>query len=253
MISMRLKRFLLRNGVVSRFYQLAKGWYVHWLNRNKRRQLHLYGGTVFSRIHDIMSRAGYAYFANYGTLLGIVRDGGYVKNDDDIDLSISAEVADAWDVVSLFSIEPDFVFNYGYAWENRITEINMTCCNISIDFFFQYIESGVNYSHWYDPVNGEWTDENGLRFAFRRAIPIAKNIRDVAIFGTLVPVPGNAEEILQSCYGNWQKPMDKNRDLNYEDVRPAKIFLKSRGRIVHNLQDVKEICQGRISDESISH
>ena len=66
------------------------------------------GGEAFERVYAIMSKQGYPYFANYGTLLGVVRENGYVKNDDDIDLSVPANTISAGDLVSAFQKEDGF-------------------------------------------------------------------------------------------------------------------------------------------------
>lgn len=210
---------------------------AHWINR---RNLHQHGAEVFNRIYKLMNERGYVYFANYGTLLGVTREQGYIEGDDDIDFAISAGGARPEDLIELFADAPDFKFWYGFEWNGRITELTFSCLEVHVDFFFQYIEDGVNYSHWYDPVDGRWFDAEGFRFPFRRPIPIAKDVRDITVNGCVIPVPSNADEILTSCYGDWRTPVDKDRRLDYEDVRPPKVRLPGRGRMIY---DPDEICK----------
>lgn len=231
MIPQSIKEKLLGNQVTACSYAFVKKWYLYFLVKRANRRLMKLGGEVFNRIYAVMSKHGYPYFANYGTLLGIIRENGFLKNDDDIDLSVPAGAVTAKEVVSAFDKENDFEFLLGYAWQGRVTEIAVSCMGVHIDFFFQYVENGVNYSHWYDPVNGRFSDEHG-RFAFRRPIPVAVDVETRLVLGGKVPIPQNAAAILESCYGNWKVPRDKYLCKDYEDVRPPKVLLKERGLLV---------------------
>lgn len=224
MIPKEIKRFILGMRWTRGAYLFLRGRYLYMLGRPYRIRLRKYGVEIFNRIHEIMSAHGYPYFANYGTLLGVVREGGFIKYDGDVDFSIPAGTVSPSELMDAITEASGFSFKLAYEWRGRITEITFVYKGVEIDFFFQYQEGGVNYSHWYEPVDCS-SDCEGGAYAFRRPIPVARNIKDVSVRGGVVPIPENADEILTSAYGDWRVPRDAATCMNYEDVRPPKTRL----------------------------
>lgn len=234
----RIKELIYTTKISARLYERLKGLYLYLKSAKGRKLLRKEGGAVLSYINLKMGEKGYPYFANYGTLLGAIREKSFLRNDDDIDLSIPANSISAKALIEALDNGKDMVFVHAFIWRDRITEVTFLSRGIYVDFFFQYCENGVNYSHWYDPYNGMWSTESGERFAFRRPIPIAVDVKCEELEGGLVPIPGNAEEILTSAYGNWRIPVDKNLCPEYEDVRPPKELLKDYGRVIVDKEEI---------------
>ena len=71
--------------------------------------------SALQDIRDLCSRHSIRFFAAYGTLLGTVREGGYIPWDDDIDIgmvrddyiafldAVSAELGDKYEVMNPYT------------------------------------------------------------------------------------------------------------------------------------------------------
>lgn len=53
-----------------------------------RHNLHKKGYELLSEIDTLMVKNDIPYYCEAGTLLGLVRDKGFIRHDDDIDLSV---------------------------------------------------------------------------------------------------------------------------------------------------------------------
>lgn len=122
---------------------------IHWLKvmltpissylrkrtlNNMNRKFHICADSVFSDIYNILSQE-VEFWPEFGTLLGIFRDGEFMRHDFDFDFG--AFIDDADTIISAlrnngFDITHEFV-----GIENpQIRECTFNYKNISIDFFF---------------------------------------------------------------------------------------------------------------------
>jgi hypothetical protein len=173
-----------------------------------RRRLHTHGYEVLRRVDEIAARHGIPYFASYGTLLGLVRDGGFIAHDEDIDLGIVAGSVSPRELAEVFlRKEQGFDFARALEFRGRITEITLRCLGIATDFFF-YERDGdrtfVTSYFWEQDRQYPSARANSVRLIYQATVTERKKI---AVHGVEVAVPANSEELLASQYGpGWRVP-----------------------------------------------
>lgn len=89
---------------------------------------------VFSKIYECLENK-ICFWPEFGTLLGIYRDGGFMKHDFDFDFGAFSEDAD--DIIEIL-INNGFVKSHEYIGieDKNIRECTFEYKGISIDFFF---------------------------------------------------------------------------------------------------------------------
>lgn len=209
----RIKAFVkkvLKPSPVGRFLYpyIQKLWKAYSIPR-KRRRLHKYGYDVLARMHATLTNAGIKYYCDAGTLLGFVRDGGFIKNDDDIDICIMPGKDSLVNVLRTF-LGAGYGYVHGFDYKGRFLEFTvMDSIGISIDVFL----------HSYNAEDSRYLDEVFLRWFPDREYPnerantgllfklLAPNgLKMIQVHGVEVVIPANAEEVLDSEYGPWRKP-----------------------------------------------
>ena len=97
-ISIRIRKSLqgmLKVSVLGRLiYPVVQKCWRMYIIPKRRKLLQRHGAEVLSGIHTLMVKNGISYYCEAGTLLGLIRDKGFIPHDDDIDISIMAESAE---------------------------------------------------------------------------------------------------------------------------------------------------------------
>ena len=187
-------------------------------NDRARKNLQSNGMIVHGVIFETLSRAGVAYFADHGTLLGLIRENGVIAHDTDMDFSIPPE--ESLERVSSALVKRGFRIVHGFAVDGVLAEMTLVYRDLSIDFF-QCHFIGDHLGHYifvneYAPKTGTfvrtWARE-------RKRPPLAG--LETRVFGleqqTKVSIPKNADEYLTASYGNWRVP-DSTTDFSSEKI-----------------------------------
>ena len=172
---------------------------------NNRRLLQEKGWEVLDAVHKSLAR-DFQCFVDYGTLLGLMRDHGFISHDDDMDFGVMPGTSPARLLRRL--LDSGFDYKGAYEYGERIREIAVFYHGLHIDFFFNetidkefcafvfYAKSGITY------VKG-----NELS-AFRIRRPSIGSIEEVEVNGSKFFIPTNYEEILKAAYGDtWRIPI----------------------------------------------
>ena len=83
-----IKTALKSNFVGKMFYPIAQMIYRSIAIPIKQRRLQKYGIEVLQDITRIFEDNNILYCLDWGTLLGIIRENGFIKHDDDIDITV---------------------------------------------------------------------------------------------------------------------------------------------------------------------
>lgn len=198
--------------------RMVLDWMSVRQNKKCRALLQAKGFEICSKIHEALTAAGIRYFADHGTLLGLIRENGMIAHDTDMDFSIppTESLSRVFSVLS----KRGFSLVHGFAIGKSIEEMTVMYGGITIDFFrCHYI--GERLGHYvfvtkYDPKSGDY-----LRtIAHERIRPplqglVTQNFgpeKDVP-----VSIPQNAVEYLTASYGNWRIP-DSKTDFSSEKI-----------------------------------
>lgn len=174
----------------------------------KRRRLQRHGAEALHRAHTLLTRNNIPYYCDYGTLLGFVRDHGFMPHDDDIDLSIPPGKVNPTKVLRCF-LDAGFGYIHAFDYEGRIIEFSvMDASNVSIDVFFPDAGPKPGTLYGYQPIwdpNRNYPSEKAntlIRYQF----VAPSNLVATERFGHTTFFPENADEILTSEYGPWRVP-----------------------------------------------
>ena len=214
--SIRLKnataRFLKKHGLGNAliYPALSKLWHSY-ADVRRRRRLQKEGPSAIKRLHSLMLRNGVQYYCDYGTLLGFVRDGGFIPHDDDIDISIQPDSIRQSALLKIF-LDSGYGFVHAFDYNGRLMEFTVAdASGITIDVFFPTQDEspdrqgGVQgYQPVWDPAR-KYPDDKAnhvVQYDFAKAV----GVRTVSVAGVAAMIPGNAEEVLESEYGPWRIP-----------------------------------------------
>lgn len=172
------------------------------------------GLEVCRKINETFSARGVKYFADHGTLLGLIRENGMIKHDTDMDFSIPPDQELASVVEAL--TQAGFSLVHGFSVNGDVQEITVGYEGLTMDFFKCHA-IGDCLGHYvfvtkYDSKTGKYLGT----IAHERKRPPLKGL-EAQMFGPKrdvpVSIPVNAVEYLTASYGNWRVP-DSTSDFS---------------------------------------
>lgn len=209
-----LVKKVLKSCSIGKFiYEPLHGLYRLYSVPHRKRMLRKYGKGVLAHIAEVFKKHNIPAFATYGTLLGFVRENGFLKHDDDIDLGV---LPGAWSPKRLLKVlleeEAGFTYLMGFSYDGKVTEFKLQYGKVPIDFFF-YEDDGEKFfagSYHFSPdVKYPTSNANSAQ---RVCEPRIERLETRKVYGIDFPVPANAEYVLEKLYGNWRVP-----DTNWND------------------------------------
>jgi phosphorylcholine metabolism protein LicD len=154
-------------------------------------------GDAISIIDFILTENNVDYFVNFGTLLGLIREGHVIKHDTDIDIAIINCHRKTIDSL-IISFEK---LNFKFTYELREFEF----------FSFLFYSIKIDFTH-YKHLK-KFLVHDSLKLKTADVYPI--KIIEFSHFKS--NVPNKHKKILRSYYGpNWQIP---NRGFHYDSKR----------------------------------
>lgn len=150
--------------------------------------------AVWQRIAGLADRIGelgHQVFVNSGTLLGLVREGGLLGQDDDVDLAVVLAGESADDVAASWrSFKTDLagigLLRLDFETEPR-AHCKLVADGLSVDVFPAWVSDGR--LHLWPYVQGELPAEAALPVAHR------------PVHGAGIPLPASPEDLLALNYG----------------------------------------------------
>lgn len=180
----------------------------------KRRNLFLNNGIeLMTNFNSIMTKHGHSYSLIFGTLLGAVREHGFIKHDLDIDVAIWHD-ADNKQIEHIL-IQGGFNLVRRIEVENGILGREETYIykGVSIDLFYFYpYNTNLMYCNVFLPFEGcrnfdESINKYGGLLPLQLILPLSREIEYITFENIQMPIPKNAEAFLEARYGkNWRIP-----------------------------------------------
>ena len=233
-----LRQFVLRSKRYLRTNKLTKGLYkdlyaLKEIPRKKRKHKNIdkAGFELISTIHKIFKEADIMYFLDFGTLLGMVREQGFIKHDLDIDIAVVINARVSSNLIKRIMAKNGFVLRYEYIFNNMNVEDSFLYKGVKVDICY-YTNNDQSSRCWlfYRKPDNNYEENyfNVVEFNYSK---ITK-VKTIKIGNTELQVPINAERVLKEKYGNnWSVP-DKN--WVYWKAPNAKYCNELGYRIVYN-------------------
>lgn len=194
--------------------------------------------SVISDFDKIMQKGGYEYYLMWGSLLGAIREHGFIKHDADIDIAIFTDQDEL--KVRNYMQEHDFFLEHDMTVDGGIFARHQCYRKngVGIDFFwFYYDHDGEPYTCLYGCLG----DANSLKESIERygglmpiksKFPFDRTVIKVPFETLSLPIPKNAHEICRIIYGDkYMTPIPIGeyrppRDPKYHRNCPDKIAIR---------------------------
>lgn len=169
----------------------------YWLRKN--------GLPEISKVTLKLNGNGVRSFADFGTLLGLVREGCLIAHDLDIDIGVIVKDDSVYDKVKNLFFEMGYRISREFAVSGSVKEQTFIGQHIKIDIFyyFPYDDEKIYCFLFY-------TDEDVNAAQYKSVKKICPAINDIRIrefSGHRIAVPENALEFVESKYGKqWRTP-----------------------------------------------
>jgi len=183
--------------------------------RKRRLRLRRYGAEILEKVSQVFDRLGVPYFVNFGTLLGIVREGDFIAHDDDVDIGVLPGFNKHKELIEML-LDEGFVFKRGFEFNGGISELAFWYNDIAVDFFFYHLcdvaDNRAGRMYYQEYSTGGLIPDASERVAAISArriyCPIVNELHPCMFKGVQVLVPSNAEEYLDAVFGtNWKTPI----------------------------------------------
>lgn len=173
---------------------------------HRRRVLQKRGKEVLADLIAIFKKHGIPGYAACGTLLGFVRDGGFMPHDDDIDVAI---LPGEWtpNRVLRTMLGEGFEYVFGFSHAGMLDEFKMRWKGVPIDFFF-YEDDGEHFNsavYYYSP-DVKYPSPNANTVMIFPEMRF-KKLTTIKVYGIDVPVPDPPEKACEDHFGpTWDIP-----------------------------------------------
>lgn len=202
-----VKMYLKRLSIVKLLLDLR----VKKESKQKAICLEVSGIELMESVEKALSDTNIRYFADYGTLLGIVRDGNFIGWDNDVDYGILIDEAFDWNAFENHMGKYGFKKVREFEFKGRIREQTYSKGYLTVDIF-----GHQNYDKK-STVYGFFRKENYIyksssEFHAQKVeydLEIGESI-EKEFLGKFVKIPRNAENYLEAAYGTGWKVPDPN-------------------------------------------
>lgn len=192
------------------------------LNRQRNIDLHRYGRAILEDVCRVVAPLDAEIFCDYGTLLGMIREGGLIPHDLDLDMGIIAGPHFSWEELERVLGTVGMKKTRQFSMDGQITEQTYERDHVDMDFFIHVIDRDemVAYSYFRDPLM-DYPRRNVYSVnEYRTCIVHGTQMREIN--GLHVLIPENSEEFLEDAYGpDWRIP-DPNHSYNNEQESALK-------------------------------
>lgn len=221
------------------YKSLKKFWKKIYVDPRRHALMQKWGISLMKKFDEVMKEQGIPYTLVYGTLLGAVREHGFIKHDNDIDVAVWADS----DVSGLqtalekagFKLRRRILVENGDFGKEETYWYN----HVYIDIFYFYhnhddIWNGTVFFN--QPGCRNWSESErkagGLKVV-QLILPLRKETEYVPFETIQLPITTSALDFVEARYGeNWRIPdptfvYPKLGDVNYIE-RPDKLGLITR-------------------------
>lgn len=175
-------------------------------NDVKRRRIQAAGTEVIAAVQTLLGREGVRCFADFGTLLGLVREGQLLPHDTDIDLGVIVD--DGLDVFKVRTALERFGFKLWreYYRGGQLVESSFRLLGIKMDInYYDVDESTARTWLFYRDPDKEYGPRE--RDVVQLSYSPIRDLETIIRGGVEIQIPANSEQLLAEKYGpNWRVP-----------------------------------------------
>ena len=176
-------------------------------NINRKESMKKTGAELVNYLTNIFEENNYDAFLNYGSLLGIIRDGKFIEHDCDIDFGIFADEKFDWNELENILKKYDVKKVKQFKFNNLITEQSYKYKDNTFDIFACYTEENNSASYLYYRKKGFiYNSPNEYSLMKSKPYKITKT-KWIEVNGIKCKIPEDVEKYLESIYTkDWRIP-----------------------------------------------
>jgi len=223
----KVKKVLRKVKPLQKAYSKIK---VNWMISQQHKNLHKKGADLMNLLTDQLQKTDLQVFCAFGTMLGFVRDGGFIQHDCDIDMGILAGEGFSWEQLENELKKIGMRKVKYFTCDDVVTEQTYRMNGISVDFFrYTMLDNDQMGANIYYKLDGAVYESENVYDVRRRPVSRIENISVKSINGVRVLLPEHCEMYLQENYGSgWRVP-----DPNYVPDPAGRYQLQGKKGICH--------------------
>lgn len=174
-------------------------------NAKKRKKIQKKGLRTIADIQNALQKYGIQSFADFGTCLGIVREGKLLAHDLDIDIGVIADSGQQR-YVRMALERLGYELWRQYVYDDYAVEESYRFENLKVDLNFYKITDEYSKTWLFYRKPGQAYENNERHIVEMTYRPIT-GFRQVEVEGVPITIPDCAEELLEEKYGpGWRTP-----------------------------------------------
>ncbi len=206
------------------------------LEKKKKKVFKKNSNKLLALVNDIFNDSKYNVFPAFGTLLGIVRDGGIIPNDLDLDFAVIKD--DNFEVNEFigFLKEKGFEIEHSFKHDEIIREMTFYSPMsdfITVDFFIfekkddKFLKFGYIYNQC-DSDDGLVKEREYI--VAQESLPYFNEFTFANCNGINIKIPVNSVDLLKATYGeSWNVPIS---NWSYSDKPSRKVLEDKKGYMI---------------------
>ena len=208
-----------------KLYDAYQKVFFYFVGKKKWRGMHRVGYQYSKDIQQALDKTGIRYFAAYGTMLGLVREGGFIGHDEDIDFGVLLDEQFSWEKLESCMSSIGFRKKHIFTCNGVITEQTYMKNGLSVDFFSFEEEGDTMITYYYIKEKDKEYKKNEWTVCYHRNA-VFEGFQKINCHDVEFQIPLNPEKYLEEVYGTgWKIP-----DPNY--VGKHKILEDAEGYIL---------------------
>lgn len=203
-------------------------------DRQTRESINDHGTHTLVEVTECLNSNGFMCFPMFGTLLGIVREGGFIAHDLDLDFGVIIPEHLSWESIESLMSEKGYSLDHQYSYNGSIVEEAFWADGFTFDLFklSQVDNSERLRAYFFNTPDDVIFPEPGMRAVKYFEMPAVIKLRPAVAGSQTVSIPENAEEIVELLYGpNWRVPdpdwVSGSNWITIPDATGKKIVVRS--------------------------
>ena len=211
---------LYKNRVILRIYAFFRSDIP---DKKASRKLKKYGYQDLTLLSKTLKEENIKCFCDFGTLLGIIREGAFIPHDNDIDTGILKDEFFSWEKLESVLGKLGMKKKYYYTYQGEVTEQTYLFPDgISVDFFLYENIDEKNMRTYVYYKNHDMIYENAhVRSVKALIYPRIDGLKEIDFNNCTAMIPNNAERRLEDIYGKgWKVPEPGYQPDRKQNIMP---------------------------------
>ncbi len=206
---------------------------VRYRNYQRNKLFRQYGAETLWKLNQAFQEIGIPYWLDFGTLLGAIREQGFIEHDLDIDVGLFLDdrTEKIREVLSKFGfvLKREIAIDDGRYGLEETYEFN----GVSVDLYYYKKENDKIITHGFTKKDGMSWEKTLIEYGgylVREIYLPYSGLSKIYFLGYEYPVPDNPHKYLKSFYG--ENYMVKNSKWDYRNAGSVKLLDDKIGKVI---------------------